>query len=296
MKQKFIDKTFHKASLVRINEVNAIINDYQQQGFTLTLRQLYYQLVSRDLIPNKQNEYAKLSALVTAARRAGLIDWSAIEDRTRYLRTIKTYSGPAAAIRSAADEYCIDLWKGQPYYIEVWVEKDALVDIVAQACNRYRVPYFSCRGFMSDSETYKAGRRMREIYDSGKDIIFLHLGDHDPSGLEMSRDILRRVEMFGDLSNKIDFQRIALNMNQIEDLQPPPNPAKETDSRAKAYIEEFGPISWELDALEPAYLMQLIQANIEQYIDVEKFNQRVRQEREETTLIYEQATLVECGA
>lgn len=286
MKQKFIDKTFHKTSLLRIAQVNAIIEDYQQQGYALTLRQLYYQLVSRDLIPNKQNEYSKLSALVTDARRAGLIDWNAIEDRTRYLRKFETFSGISEAIKSTADRYFIDLWEGQPCYIEVWVEKDALIDIVAKACNRYRVPYFSCRGFMSDSEIYKAGRRMREIYNSGKDIVFLHLGDHDPSGVDMSRDILRRVEMFGNLSNKIDFQRIALNMNQIIELQPPPNPAKETDTRAKGYIEKYGAISWELDALEPRILTSLIQNAIEQHIDVDKFNERIDIEEAETQELY----------
>ena len=123
---------------------------------------------------------------------------------------------------------------------------------------------------------------MREIYLSGKEIIFLHLGDHDPSGCEMSKDILRRVEMFGELSNKIDFQRIALNMDQIEEFNPPPNPAKETDTRAKAYIEKYGSISWELDALEPAILTRLIQTTIEKYLDIELFNERLCIEDAET--------------
>ena len=282
MKQQFITKSFRPASLERIDQINGIIEDYQRQGYSLTLRQLYYQLVSRDLIPNKQNEYQKLSALVTDARRAGLIDWNAIEDRTRYLRDYEKLSGISEAVKQAAYQYSIDLWKGQPCYIEVWVEKDALIDIVAKACSVYRTPFFSCRGFMSDSEIYKAGRRMREIYLSGKEIIFLHLGDHDPSGCEMSKDVLRRVEMFGELSNKIDFQRIALNMDQIEEFNPPPNPAKETDTRAKAYIEKYGPISWELDALEPAILTRLIQTTIEKYLDIDLFNERLRIEDAET--------------
>ena len=286
MKQQFIEKAFHKASLERIDQVNTIIAAYEEQGYALTLRQLYYQLVARDMIPNKPSEYAKLSALVTDARRAGLIDWNAIEDRTRYLRGWQAYANPAEAIRDAAKGYCIDLWEGQDCYIEVWVEKDALIDIVGQACSKYRVPYFSCRGFMSDSEVYKAGRRMREIYDSGKDIVFLHLGDHDPSGVDMSRDILRRVELFGDMSNKIDFQRIALNLDQIEEFNPPPNPAKETDTRAKAYIAKFGSTSWELDALEPSILTRLIQGTVEKYIDMDKFNDRIEVEETEARQIY----------
>ena len=286
MVHKFIEKKFHTASLNRIEQVNSIIADYQRQGYTLTLRQLYYQLVSRDLIPNKQNEYSKLSALVTDARRAGLIDWSAIEDRTRFLRGYATFESPAEAIRNAAETYCIDLWADQPCYVEVWVEKDALIDIVAHACNYYRVPYFSCRGFMSDSETYKAGQRMKRIHDSGKKIVFLHLGDHDPSGLDMSRDILRRVELFSGLSDKIDFQRIALNMDQIEALQPPPNPAKETDTRARGYIEKYGRVSWELDALDPATLTELIESRILENIDKARFiNQQIREQDDTAELL-----------
>lgn len=293
MKQKFIEKSFHRASLQRIDQVNQIIDEYQEQGYALTLRQLYYQLVSRDLIPNRQNEYSKLSALVTDARRAGLIDWDAIEDRTRFLRKVQTQSGISAAIRNAANNYCIDLWADQSCYIEVWVEKDALVDVVAKACSVYRVPYFSCRGFMSDSEIYKAGIRMRKLYDSGKDIVFLHLGDHDPSGVDMSRDILRRVELFGDLANKIDFHRIALNMDQIEKLQPPPNPAKDSDTRSKAYIQKYGLVSWELDALEPKTLTRLIRDEIERYLDADKFNNMIRIEDEQTQELYMLASSME---
>ena len=293
MKQQFITKSFRAASLKRIDQVNEIIADYQRQGYSLTLRQLYYQLVSRDLIPNKQNEYAKLSALVTDARRSGLIDWDAIEDRTRYLREYKALSGINEAIRQAAYQYSIDLWEGQSCYVEVWVEKDALIDIVERACNRYRVPFFSCRGFTSDSEIYKAGQRMRQIYADGKDIILLHLGDHDPSGCEMSKDILRRVELFGGLSDKIDFQRIALNMDQIEEFNPPPNPAKETDTRASAYIEKYGPISWELDALDPATLTRLIQTTIEKYLDLDLFCKRMTREAAEQDKLFELAYSME---
>ena len=259
----------------------------------MTLRQLYYQLVSRDLIPNKQNEYAKLSALVTDARRSGLVDWDAIEDRTRYLREYKALSGINEAIRQAAYQYSIDLWEGQSCYVEVWVEKDALIDIVEKACNKYRVPFFSCRGFTSDSEIYKAGQRMRQIYTDGKDIVLLHLGDHDPSGCEMSKDIQRRVELFGGLSDKIDFQRIALNMDQIEEFSPPPNPAKETDTRASAYIEKYGPISWELDALDPATLTRLIQTTIEKYLDLDLFNERMTREAAEQDKLLELAYSME---
>ena len=290
IRQKFIDHNFSKKSQDRISKIQEILNEYDKQGLTLTLRQLYYQLVSRDIIPNKQTEYHKISDLVSNARRAGLVDWDIIEDRTRYLRGYRHYDNPADCIRSAAYGYAIDLQADQAVYLEVWVEKDALVDLVGRACNKYDIPFFSCRGFTSDSEIYKAGRRMRRRHESDRDIVVLHLGDHDPSGLDMSRDILERLELFGEIPGLIDFRRIALNRDQIEKFNPPPNPAKETDTRFKKYLEEYGSTSWELDALEPSVLMNLIEQNITSILDMDKFRAREKLEDQQRNEMIEIAS------
>ena len=233
------------------------------------------------MIPNSQKEYAKISTLVSDARRAGLIDWSMIEDRTRGLRAFMHYESPKDCIESAARGYSIDLLEDQKVYLETWVEKDALIDLVGRASGKYDVPYFSCRGFTSDSEIYKAGRRMRRKIKEGREVVVLHLGDHDPSGLDMSRDILERLELFGEIPGKIDFRRIALNRDQIEKYSPPPNPAKETDTRFQKYLEEYGSISWELDALEPSVLMDLIETNIVSVLDMERFRAREALEQQQ---------------
>ena len=284
-RKQFIEKNFRQESLRKIELANSIIDGYTRQGFSLTLRQLYYQLVARDLIPNRQTEYDKLSALLSDARRAGLIDWDAIEDRTRYLRGFRHYGSPGEAVEAAAHGYGIDLWDGQEKYLEAWVEKDALIDILRTACQPYDVPYFSCRGYTSDSELYKAGRRMQWYVEHGRKPVILHLGDHDPSGIDMSRDILQRLELFGEIPGMVDFHRIALNMDQVEQYNPPPNPAKETDSRHDGYVEKYGTSSWELDALEPQVLVELIQENIRAHLDGLRFQDRQRQEREEKQML-----------
>jgi 3-oxoacyl-[acyl-carrier protein] reductase len=103
---------------------------------------------------------------------------------------------PSGIIRSAAHSYQEDFWCGQDYYVEVWIEKDALLGVVEQPCQEYRVPYFACRGNNSQSEQYKAGRRFDKCRASGKKPIVLHLGDHDPNGLDMTRDNTDRLRMF----------------------------------------------------------------------------------------------------
>ena len=253
-----------------IDQANSIIGAYRAQGFTLTLRQLYYQFVARDLIANKQTEYKRIGQIINDARLSGLIDWSAIEDRTRYLRTHASWESPEAIISGAADQYREDAWKSQNIRFEVWIEKDALLGVIEPTCNEWRVPYFACRGYASQSELYEAGKRIRRHLVNGLDVVVLHLGDHDPSGLDMTRDITERLEMFSRCD--VEVRRIALNFDQIEQYGPPPNPAKETDSRHAAYAAEFGDESWELDALEPSVIANLISEQIEGEIDFDAWN------------------------
>lgn len=256
---------FTAAKAAMIETANRIIDEYVAQGFELTLRQLYYQFVSRDLIANTQNEYKNLGTLISDARLAGLIDWDHIVDRTRNVRTLAHWNSPSDIIGACADQFHLDRWKDQPYRPEVWIEKDALVGIFERVCKELDVPLFSCRGYTSQSEMWAASQRLLGYQGCDQKPIILHFGDHDPSGRDMSRDIKDRLKLF--TGGKFYFKRLALNMDQIEQYNPPPNPAKITDSRATAYIQEFGDESWELDALEPAVLEALVRDNITKIMD-----------------------------
>lgn len=276
---EYVPKTFSRDRLAMIENVNGVVEEYQRQGYSLTLRQVYYQMVARDIIPNNMRSYKNLGNLINDARLAGLVDWEAIEDRTRNLRGNSHWSTPGSVIRSAAFSYRLDHWEGQEEYIEVWVEKDALVGIVGQICGKLDVDYFSCRGYVSQSEMWSAALRLQRRQRQGKHIVLLHLGDHDPSGKDMSRDIQERLKLFGTFG--VTFKRLALNMDQIEEYNPPPNPAKLTDSRATGYIEEFGTECWELDALEPSVIASLIKENVEQYRDIDTYEEVIQRERTE---------------
>lgn len=263
----YVGKNFRQESLNLIDRINTIVDDYTAQGYSLTLRQLYYQLVARDIIPNNERSYKNTGNLINDARLAGYIDWYAIEDRTRNLRTLSHWDSPKEIIETASRQYKKDMWETQDYYVEVWVEKEALSDVVGQTCDRLDVPYFSCRGYVSQSEMWSASRRIQRKQSEGKYCILLHLGDHDPSGIDMSRDIEERLVLFGVRPDTFLFKRIALNMEQIEELNPPPNPAKLTDSRCQSYIREYGDSSWELDALEPKYIDRLITDEVMIYVN-----------------------------
>lgn len=294
MKRCYQDRRFNRNSLNLIDNANAIIAEYQRDGFELTLRQLYYQFVSRDLLRNTVENYGKLGGVINDARLAGLIDWDAIVDRTRNLASLAHWDSPQEIINACASQFRIDKWADQLVRPEVWVEKEALAGVVERACFPEDVAYFCCRGYTSQSEMWQAARRILLRYcANGQRTEIIHLGDHDPSGIDMSRDIEDRLTMFiehdlehdhqaatvdGDVSDVFHFERIALNRDQIDEYQPPPNPAKSTDSRFQSYVDKFGDESWELDALEPRVLVSMIQQTIGKWRDADLWTTAQKEE------------------
>lgn len=312
-------KTLKGDRLVAAVRARDICNEYARAGYDLTLRQLYYQFVARGLIANSDRSYKWLGSVVNDARHAGVIDWDHIEDRTRALEALPHWENPAEIIDVVARQFRVDLWTDQPRRVEVWVEKEALAGVVERAAQRLDVPYFSCRGYASASSMWEAAQRIGAYTTAGQAVTILHLGDHDPSGVDMSRDIRDRLTEFitddvyrehftpamrqqvetedGDgwypgrvpgvwqdehgVDPVPEVRRIALTMAQVEEWDPPPNPAKVTDSRAASYINLYGHESWELDALDPATLDELITGHIEGCIeDRERFDERI-DERDE---------------
>ncbi|HEV8670973.1 MAG TPA: hypothetical protein VGS01_09595 [Candidatus Limnocylindria bacterium] len=277
----YIERRFAAGTLDVIDKANTIIAEYAAQGFVLTLRQLYYQFVSRDFIANKQTEYDRLGSIINDARLAGLIDWEAIEDRTRELESVSHWNEPSEIVSTAADSFRIDKWATQKIRPEVWIEKDALAGVFEGVCRELDVAYLSCRGYTSQSEMWRAGRRLARYRKLGQTPFILHFGDHDPSGIDMTRDIRERLEMF--IGAKLRLLRVALNKDQVDQYDPPPNPAKMTDSRFAGYVAEYGDESWELDALEPATLAALVRAQIETVRDEAKWRKAVGEETEHRT-------------
>jgi hypothetical protein len=269
-KEQYQSFNFSDSSLDLIHTMDDIIEDYSAQGFTLTVRQLYYQLVARDIVPNTERSYKRITSIANDARLAGLIDWDAIEDRTRAFLRRQRWTNGAEILEAAAGSFHMDMWENQERRVFCIVEKEALVGVLERICSQFDVPVLAARGYPSCTV-------LREFAESDlngvpQDCVILHLGDHDPSGIDMTRDLTERLQMFASDSS-FDLRRIALNMPQIEERKPPPNPAKVTDSRFADYARRFGSESWELDALPPQYLVELVQGEILKHIDDEIWQQ-----------------------
>lgn len=283
--EQFETRTFQAKTQVVIDRADEIIRDYEGQGYTLSLRQLYYQFVARGLLENSDRSYKRLGSIMTDARLAGLIPWDGIEDRNRETNFWRIEEDYGEILADLPYRFAADHWRDQDCYVEVWVEKDALSSVVERACRKWRVPYMACKGYLSASEAYSAAKRIEEISGKGKDIYIFHMGDHDPSGIDMTRDNTDRLDK---LSWGIPFtlERLALNRDQVDRYNPPPNPTKITDSRAEDYIRRHGRTSWELDALEPSVVNSLIEDAIEPLVDMTAWRDAQAREREGRDILH----------
>lgn len=277
MKRSYKSINFRQESLNRITLCNRIVREYMEQGLKLTLRQLYYQLVSQNVIPNTEKSYKSLGGLVSDARLAGLIDWDAIEDRNREPISWAEYQNVKELVEETEWRYRLPRWEGQENYVELWVEKAALAGVLRPLASKYHVTLMVNRGYSSQSAMYESAQRFLDRSD-GKNPILFYLGDHDPSGEDMVRDIEDRLQMFGV---PCEVRKLALTMAQVRKYNPPPNPAKMSDSRAAKYVEEHGADSWEVDALNPKTLAEIIEGAFQSVTDMDKMNAIIRREKKE---------------
>ena len=295
MLESFVDWRPSTVSRLLLTHIETVLAAYKEQGYILTLRQLYYQLVAGDLLPkqwadpatgstNNVSSYKRLGNIVNRGRLAGLIDWNMIEDRNRTVQANSHWNSPKSILNTAAKSFYMDHWVDQEKFVFVMAEKDAVSNIVEPICSKYDVQYMANKGYSSQSAMYRLYQRVQtEIYE-GKEIICIYLGDFDPSGLDMDRDIFDRMNLFLGFSpsfgQEFPIKRIALTMPQIKEYKPPENPAKVTDTRYAAYVEKHGEKSWELDAIKPNILAEMLEDEILEHVDMEKFEKIDKQQEE----------------
>lgn len=309
MKEQFVPWTPSIKTFLVLNDASGIVEEYHAAGFTMTIRQLYYQMVARDLFPkewerngttNNPHSYKKFVAILGKARLAGLVDWEAIEDRNREVSQLAHWESPKDILLSAARQFRLDKWDNQPKYVELWCEKDALSNVLEPVARKWDVCYMANKGYSSLSAMYEAARkRFEDRLAAGKEVAIIYLGDHDPSGIDMTRDVQDRMTLFlGDYFDSVfpfPVVRAALNMDQIKTHHPPENFAKPTDSRFGNYYDQFGETSWELDALPPDVLADIAEREIEKLVDLDLFEEVVSKERAFKSRLQQYAEEIENG-
>lgn len=268
MKRCYIPKTFYKKTAELLAECDSLCTMYARKGYTLTLRQLFYQLVATNRIENTVREYKNLGVVVTDGRYAGVLDWEHITDRVRVIQQTPRWESVEDLLIATADQFNIDTWATQPYRPEVWIEKDALIELAKEACDAFDIPFVAVKAYNSASAMWEATKRFREYVRSGQRPLILHLGDHDYTGDDCSRFLQERMELM--TGSPVELRRLALNIDQIEKYELPPQPGKHSDPRFKGYFAKHSTTDvWELDALAPDIIVKIIEDGIRSVLDPE---------------------------
>jgi hypothetical protein len=226
----------------------------------MTVRQLFYRLVSHGIIAKTEAEYKNAVVRLTAELRLGShVPYGWIADNTRWQRKPRTHSSLEEALRRTAETYRRSVWDDQDAYVEIWLEKDALAGVLYKVTSAWDVPLMVTRGFPSLTYLYEAADIIRE---QDKPTFLYYFGDHDPSGLEIPRTVERRIREFVPEA-EITFQRVAVTPEQIQSMALPTRPTKRSDSRSKNFEGE----SVEVDAIEPTTLRRMTEECITRHID-----------------------------
>lgn len=274
---KYQHFNFRADRLALIEKINTMIERYAAKGiYDLSVRQIYYQLVSADEFENSLSNYNKIGNIISDGRMAGLISWDSIVDRNRTLYGTRTWDNMMSALKTMRAKYKLNLWEDQDWYPVCGVEKAALEGVVGSICSELRIDYIAFRGYSSQSQSWSLGQRFAAAYKRGQRPILFYLHDHDPSGLDMIRDHRERMSLF--CGAQVMVQPLALNMTQIQEHNPPPNVAKESDSRFADYQQKYGDESWELDALDPLLIQKLISDAVLMIRDEDKWDANLARE------------------
>lgn len=226
----------------------------------MTVRQMFYRLVSDGVIEKSENEYKNtVCRLLTEMRLAREIPFDWIADHTRWQRKSPSYSSIQAALRNTRDTYRRAVWNNQPYRVEVWLEKDALASVLVEETDPWDVPLMVTRGYPSVSYLHGAAVQMASW---GKPALVYYFGDHDPSGVDISRNVEARLREFAP-DTPIYFERVAVNPEQIESMGLITRPTKTSDSRSKNFAGE----SVEVDAIPARQLRAMARECILNCID-----------------------------
>lgn len=266
----------HAKTILIVETARAILTEYNP----MTVRQVYYQLVSRQVIENNRSQYQAVSNALVDARKEGVIPWEWIEDRLRRPRAVLMWDDLADFSETVKRAYRRDVWATQPGYLEVWEEKDALSGIFEDVLRPFGVTLNVGRGY----DGWDSIRRAAERFGDGEGMTILYFGDFDPSGEDMVRSLEERLAFFGC---RPEIIKCALTLEDIRRYRLPPDPTKKTDTRRAAFVEKNGDISVELDALPAAVLTARIRDEVSARIDLDELKAVKETEREELARLVE---------
>ncbi len=272
-----------------------------ESEYAMTLRHLYYRLVAQGAIPKDHTSYIKLGRVMRLLREDGTVPWEWLVDHVRSVIRRRTWDGVEDMLGDTAELYRRDLMRNQDVAIQLWAESDSIGSVIAPVAQRYTIPTFIGRGYSSRGYLWTAAKDVVAAHEAGKTVLILHVGDFDPSGLDIFRDLEETLRLYAfaieaaasvdevrrmvidfntnleSETNWLDFERLALTAEQVEAYQLPTAPAKSKDTRTAGFT---GTGTVEVEALPVEDLLAIVEAAITNEIDPEAL--RILEEAEKS--------------
>lgn len=262
-----------KDTLTLIDSINTVLSEIESR---MTIRQIFYQLATRNIVPLTKGGYTKVSRIATEGRRRGLISWDRIEDRVRRPHSVPAWDNLTEFKSDMIASYKKNIWTNQPKYFEVWLEKNALYGLIYPICAKYGITLQVITGYTSATAIYDASVGIGRFKPLQNNDTILYLGDCDPSGLDIERSI--HDVFLDDHEIDINIKRVGLTSKQVRKYHLPPNISKKEDPRSSSYKHT---ISAELDALPPNILKRKLEKAIIKHLDIDAYNETMEQEKTE---------------
>ena len=258
------------------NAVGTVLTSYGNDR--ISIRHLCYRLAGAGIIPKTERAFGQLGEHLVTWRKQGLIPFGRFVDATRWYHGSTTFDNAADALEDSISGYRKNLWRTQPFHVEVWVEKEAVASIVVPVADSWGIKTFVCRGFTSLTSTWEAAEIFKQALSNGKEPIILYLGDYDESGVWCGTTIQNHFKLHG-LDGQVEFVRVAINQEQIHQFNLPTRPPKER--KGSKWVDRCV----EIDTLSSAQIRELLENEITSSIESEEWNRlRVIEQAEQETL------------
>ena len=269
----------------------------------LTVRTIHYRMAQSNPPPlrnthprydtgpyrNDDDSYGDLSDLLCRGRIAGLVEWESIVDETRPVSVWRKWPEVGAYVREQFDgflaTYRRDLLQSQTEHIELVCEKMTVQGIADRVAHPLCVNTMIGRGFSSVTARYELAQR---FVRSGKErLLLLVVSDHDPEGECIATNLVASLTDEFGIDKPIEARRVALTRDQVDRFGLlPAGKVKRKSSRAPAFVRKFGDNVYELEALEPAELEDLIRDALLAVIDHDLLKREQELEKVELATLY----------
>lgn len=268
--------TFYQASLIKpkrrrrtsleIRLLEAQIYDVLKQDHPQSVRHVFYRMTDPRLtvpIEKSQTGYDQVQHRILNMRRKRQLPYDWIVDMSRHGYHVSTYGSRGEFLRRVAELYRGDLWSNAAYYCEVWCESRSIASIIRDDCRDLAVSLYPAGGFSSDTLVYEAARQIAHLA-AGRPVVVFYIGDYDPAGVHVDRDIRNKLWQHlrnlrpGDASQKLHLERLGINPDQVIRYNLPTKVRNPKDRRS-LHIDR----TVEAEAMPAHILRSLLRANIE---------------------------------